>query len=185
MESLCPGPSLSRKAGCCLLGVLLHILLWHPSHPNISSNSSAELQDLALKLGHVDEEEIQEALGPIRGFDGAIHNESALPPGVVEEATWWNDYWRHHHVDRMAHPELYDLRAPGQLVAVYLVYFVPLFIVGVCGWVTMHWPVNNTAGVFWIPRCSITCCLTTVIALHVRCRLFDCCSSLRCSSCVK
>ena len=108
------------------------------------------LQDLALKIGRVGEAEIATALGPIRGFDGAT-NASAMPPGVSEETTWWSDYWRHHHVDREAHPELYDLRAPGQLVAVYLVYFVPLFVVGLCGWITMHWPVSNAAGASTAP----------------------------------
>ena len=35
---------------------------------------------------------------------------------------------------------LYRLRVPGQLVAVYLVYCVPLFVVGVAGWMFHYWP---------------------------------------------
>ena len=38
---------------------------------------------------------------------------------------------------------LYDLRAPGQLVAVYLVYCVPLLVVGAAGWMFQHWPASS------------------------------------------
>lgn len=45
----------------------------------------------------------------------------------------------------------YRLRAPGQLVAMYLVYFVPLFVVGVAGWMFQHWPSNSKQSV--LPFC--------------------------------
>ena len=106
------------------------------------------MQDLAFEVGHVSEPEASNTFAAINDFQGdkMENGNDTNISGITPEATHWNDYWRHHHMDKPARPELFDLRAPGQLVAVYLVYFVPLFVVGVCGWCTLHWPVRNSSG---------------------------------------
>lgn len=41
---------------------------------------------------------------------------------------------------------LYRVNAPAQLIAVYLVYSVPLFVAGLAGWFFYHWPVTSRKG---------------------------------------
>ena len=39
------------------------------------------------------------------------------------------------------------MRAPGHVLIVFVVYYLPLFVVGLTGWLTRHWPVTNSTGV--------------------------------------
>lgn len=119
-----------------------------------------DLQDLAFEIGSVTPNEAahRDFLHG-QGYSGYVNGSLDITP----EATHWNSYWRHHHLpemteekntmETMENPKLFNLRAPGQLVAVYLVYFLPMFFVGLCGWITTNWPVQDHQG----KRCTCTC----------------------------
>ena len=94
--------------------------------------------------------------------------------GIRPEGRHWGDYWRHHHVEKPRQPELFDLRSPGQLVAVYLVYFLPLFIVGVCGWATLHWPVTNASGVLHLPPIRVLVFTCTQLGSRINASTCQC-----------
>lgn len=101
------------------------------------------MQDLAFKAGRQDEDRA--------GVEGFLFDMAGAPnsTGRVEAAAEpadWSGYWRHHHLDEQEPEELYAMRAPGQLLAVYLIYCVPMFLVGMCGWAMMHWPGRGSTG---------------------------------------
>ena len=79
---------------------------------------------------------------------GHIGSDRILPHHRAHEL----EYWHHHHAASSNYAvegemRVYDLRAPSQLVAMYLVYFVPLFVVGIAGWISQHWPATTPRGV--------------------------------------
>ena len=71
----------------------------------------------------------------------------ALPAGDIHEppAGKEADYYRQFESDKHE-THVYDLRAPSQLVVMYLVYFVPLLVVGIAGWITQNWHVSSYQG---------------------------------------
>ena len=40
--------------------------------------------------------------------------------------------------------EASPIRAPGHVLVIFVVYYLPLFILGLTGWLIRHWPVTNT-----------------------------------------
>lgn len=38
------------------------------------------------------------------------------------------------------------LRAPSHMLTVFVVYYLPLFLVGLAGWVTRHYHISNSSG---------------------------------------
>ena len=75
------------------------------------------------------------------------HGSGSMPPYQRAHEL---EYW-HHHADNSDYAvegemRLYDLRAPSQLVVMYLVYFVPMLLVGIAGWVSQHWSCTTPRG---------------------------------------
>jgi hypothetical protein len=77
-----------------------------------------------------------------------MHLEPGSPKSMAdpEEPT---DYWR--HIRRGFDPGTEDrtvnsMRAPSQLIGIYLVYFLPILVLGVAGWTTYHYHLCSPTG---------------------------------------
>jgi hypothetical protein len=68
------------------------------------------------------------------------------------------DYYRQFESEK-ADTAVYGLRAPSQLVVMYMVYFIPIFVVGTAGWITQNWHTSSPSGMLHgnrPPACSCT-----------------------------
>ena len=67
---------------------------------------------------------------------------------------WSFDHGRGDAVNEHAALEASPLRAPGHVLVVFMVYYLPIFILGLTGWLTRHWPVTNSTCATLCPCCN-------------------------------
>lgn len=90
----------------------------------------------------------QTALEPT-GLSGHDHTGSEViyPHHRAQELEFWHHHYANdEHLPIDGDEKLYDLRAPSQLIVMYLVYFAPLLLIGIAGWTSQHWPANTQRG---------------------------------------
>jgi hypothetical protein len=124
------------------------------------------MQDMELTVSPLNSSEYVDASAPLAvsqsyvpGSD--INDHDHLGSDVMPPHHRANEleYWNHHRLAELYAMEgevkLYDLRAPSQLVVMYLVYFVPLFLLGIAGWVSQQWPATTPRGAYLLTACEL------------------------------
>lgn len=116
------------------------------------------MQDMELKIFTLNSSEHLDVAGspsavseaPLQGSEivdrGHIGSDIMLPHHRAHELGYWDHHYAGSDYALQGDMKLYSLRAPSQLIVMYLVYFVPLFVIGVAGWISQHWPASTPRG---------------------------------------